>query len=431
MAQPSEVTVGHIETFLQETIQQLEPDWGERSGSGPGRPRVLPALCLWGGLLVCVLRGFSSQLALWRLLSETQLWWYPRFAVSDQAVYKRLEQVESSPLAHLFVAIRDVLCERLATYAYTDLAPFATEVVALDESTLDPVMRSLPTLRSVPKGERALLGGKIAGLFDIRRQQWMKIQYRCETQQNEKVAAREMVSELPQGSLVLADLGYFGFQWFDDLTTAGLFWISRLRTKTSYTVRHVYYEQGVTFDGLIWLGAYRADRAGHVVRLVRFQVGRYTFSYVTNVLETQQLSIHQLAALYQYRWDFELAIKLVKRELKLHLLWSAKSIIIQHQLWAVLIIAQILQALRMEIAGRAQVPPFDVSMSLLVEYLPHLAAEGKDPVTFFVTRGRTARFIRPSTRTHIVAPHIPPDSIIPLPPDFELVRTPRYAHRRC
>ena len=38
----------------------------------------LPALALWAGLLVCVLRGFASQLDLWRLLTLGQLWDYPR-----------------------------------------------------------------------------------------------------------------------------------------------------------------------------------------------------------------------------------------------------------------------------------------------------------------------------------------------------------------
>ena len=30
-----------------------------------------------------------------------------------------------------------------------------------------------------------------------------------------KVLARELVEELPAGTLVVADLGYFGFAWFD------------------------------------------------------------------------------------------------------------------------------------------------------------------------------------------------------------------------
>ena len=39
--------------------------------------------------------------------------------------------------------------------------------------------------------------------------------------QNEKVLARELVEELPAGTLVVADLGYFGFAWFDWLTDRG------------------------------------------------------------------------------------------------------------------------------------------------------------------------------------------------------------------
>ncbi len=50
--------------FLCQCLAEMEPDPVQ---TGPGRPRVLPAMALWAGLLVCVLRGFGSQLALWRL----------------------------------------------------------------------------------------------------------------------------------------------------------------------------------------------------------------------------------------------------------------------------------------------------------------------------------------------------------------------------
>ena len=58
-----------VEDFLRTAIEGLEPDPAEAARPGPGRPRVLPSLCLWAGLLVCVLRGFSSQLDLWRRLT--------------------------------------------------------------------------------------------------------------------------------------------------------------------------------------------------------------------------------------------------------------------------------------------------------------------------------------------------------------------------
>src|SRR5512133_3535250 len=86
----SDAVVGEVEAFLKDALLQMTPDLMAGRREGPGRPRVLPALALWAGLLVCVLRGFSSQLDLWRLLSKRQLWFYPRFPVTDHAVYDRL-----------------------------------------------------------------------------------------------------------------------------------------------------------------------------------------------------------------------------------------------------------------------------------------------------------------------------------------------------
>src|SRR3954463_15829474 len=112
-AAPPDSLVGDIERFLEEALAGLAP---EAARSGPGRPRVLPSLCLWAGLLVCVLRGFGSYPALWRLLSQRQLWFYPRFPVSDQTVYNRLAQAGTAPLEQLFAHITAVLAARLAPY---------------------------------------------------------------------------------------------------------------------------------------------------------------------------------------------------------------------------------------------------------------------------------------------------------------------------
>ena len=87
--------------------------------------------------------------------------------------------------------------------------------------------------------------------------------------------------------------------------------------------------------------------------------------------------------------------------------------------------------MRLEIAHRAGVDPFEVSISLLVEYAPQCAYEGRDPVKIFVERGRELGFIRPSRRTRIQAPSIPVEAILPAPPGPALMRTPRYAKRKC
>lgn len=244
--------------------------------------------------------------------------------------------------------------------------------------------------------------------------------------------ARTLVELLPAGSLILADLGYFGFQWFDDLTDAGYWWLSRERTGTSTVPAHVLHADGAVRDELVWLGAYRADQAGHLVRRLQIPHGEQVHGYLTNVLDPAVLPLAAVGPLYGRRWDIEMAVNLIKTELGLHLLWSAKPVVILTQIWATLVIAQVALALRGRIAQQARVDAFDVSLPLLLRELPRLAAHGtRDPVAWFVAVGRAAGFIRPSRRICWVVPDIPPEVIIPPPEDLVTVRKRRYAGRRC
>lgn len=416
-----------VEQWLAACVQELEPP----PRPGPGAPEVLPTLLLWTGLVVCTLRGFGTQAALWRLLSQEGLWSYPRSQVGDDAVRKRLARQGTAPLERLFTQITALLASRITPWLREQLAPFATDVVALDEITLDQVARLLPPLRALPAGDPGLLGGCLAAVFDLRRHQWRRVLYREDTLQNEKVLARSLLDGLQRGTLILADLGYFGFHWFDDLTDRDVYWLSRLRARTSYTIITRLYAQADVLDAIVWLGAYRADRAKHAVRLIQFSAGGRTYRYITNVLDPELLSIQDAARLYARRWDIELAVNTIKTHLGLHLLWSSKPVLIQQQVWAVLIIAQIFAAFRMEIAARADVDVFDVSLPLLIEYFPRYAYAGSDPVAVFVAHGRELGFIRPSRRVRIDAPLIPPYEYHHPPPDLVLLRTPRYVQRRC
>lgn len=419
-------TIGEIEEFLRSIIEKLEPIKSDPIGKG--RPRILPALCLWAGVIVCVLQGWNSQLGIWRLLHQKGLWDYPRFPISDQAINKRLEKDGSKSLKRLFEMVSAALRERLQAYAQP-VIKLTKEVVAIDATSLDKVARTLPILRSVPNGDKRLLPGKLAGVFDIGLQQWITITHIENPVENDKKEARQLLEHINKGALILADLGYFGFSWFDELTTKGYFWLSRLREKTSFEIIHTYYKKGNTFDGLVWLGVYRADRARFAVRLVSFQVGKKVFRYITNVKDPQQLSIHEIATLYARRWDIEMAFKLIKRELGLNLFWSSKTEVIMQQVWAVLTIAQILHAIQLEIASKAGVDLFDVSLPLIVKYLP--GWNDVDFIAFIVETGRDGGFIRPSRRVSIQTPEVLMSDYLSAPPDLVLERTPRYAGRRC
>ena len=414
--------------FLEAIAADLAPVLDPPRPDGPGRPRVLPGLLLWGAVLMSVLERQASQRAIWRRISDLGLWHYRPLTISDQAVYHRLARDGTAPLERLFAQVTTLLTQRVVPWQRRELAPFASGVYAIDETTLDPVARRLAGDACPPSGRR--LPGKLAGRLNLRTQLWERIALTSSPTQNEKVLARALVADLARDSLVLFDLGYFAFRWFDELTDAGLWYVSRWREGTSYVVLHTYQAGGESFDGIVWLGQYRADRAAEAVRLVRFPHQGTLKAYLTNVLDPTQLSAQDIAALYARRWDIERAVALVKQQLGLSLWWSTKDVVIHQQLWAVLTIAQIVQALRLEIAGRAAVDPFDVSVTLLVEQLPQYAARGWDPVARFVEVGRRMGYIRPARRVRIVVPDLDVTQYRSPPADLVTTREPRYAERK-
>ncbi len=110
------------------------------------------------------------------------------------------------------------------------------------------------------------------------------------------------------------------------------------------------------------------------------------YVYLTNVLDPEQLSAAEVVTLYGRRWDIELAFKQLKHHLGLRLVWSAHWELVLTQVWGALLIAQIASSLRQQIALRAGIDLFDVSLALLLRELPQVVRRGQDDVV-----GRIAR----------------------------------------
>jgi hypothetical protein len=396
-----------------------------------GRPLTLSAWHLSLAVLLCLLHGLQSQLEVWRLIAFYGVGQLPALPLSDQAVYDRLEQDGVSAFHSVFAQLSQWLAQRLAPYEQRQLAPFATAVVALDESVLDRVKRWVSWLREVPNGDSRLLPGRLVGLFDVRLQQWLRLDVLLDANADCKVHARAMLSGLAKGSLLLFDLGYFSFPWLDELTQLGYWYVTRQRAKTRYQVVHILYQADGVFDALVYLGVHSSDRAGQMVRLVCFRLGSQQYCYLTNVLDPATLAIVDIARLYARRWDIELAFRELKEHLGLRLLWSAKLGVIYQQIWASLILAQLLHAYQVELAAQAGVEPFDVSLELLSRHLPRVLLHSADPMGFLVQHGRAMGLIRPSSRRVIQAPVVPLQEVRYPPPALLQPRQAYSAHRKC
>jgi hypothetical protein len=414
-------TASSIEAVLQDLIPLLTPS----PRTGPGRKPILPATLLWAGMLVCHLRGDTTQRAVWRLLTVSGLWDYPLLDLSDDAIYRRLERAGPGTMAAFFQAVTALLAAT-GPVPLTGLAPFATGVYVIDESTLDPIARRLEGDRARRRRDPALIPGKIGAVFDVCRQRFTTIQLSPHAQENEKVPARDLLATIPPGALVLADLGYFSFRWFDDLTDGTSHWISRLRRDTRITERHTLWAAGGCREVIGFLGCHRSTRSKYAVRILEVKRGETVHRYATNVLDPRVLTMREVVQLYGRRWDIELALKLVKGDLGLGVLWSAKWEVLSIQLWGALTIAQIASVLRVQVAEAAEVELEAVSMALLMRHAPRLMAQGiRNLPAFLAHRKAYGGFIRPSRRIRWDAPE--PATITPLPPTVSLRQVPRYS----
>lgn len=426
-----------------------------------GRPATLPAMVLWTGLLVALVRGVASPTGVWRLICQHGLWRLPAIEVTDMAVYQRLVRTPVAALPALFAHVTTLLHARQeALTAATDpgdgatvsrpaptqlpsrwpttaLAPWAPRILAADHTSLDPVFRKRKLFRNLPAGALALLPGALACLFDVRRQCWDQIAY-TEGEQDPRKDLQPLLRGLPANTLLLFDLGYFAFWWFDELVDAGLHYVTRLRKKVTYTVQHVYYQGEASggppeltwTDQLVYLGIHQAHQAAHPVRLIEITHGKTRYTYVTSVLDPRELPAWQVVELYRRRWDIEQAFSLVKTQLGLQLLWSGHRTLLLHQVYATFIIAQVALGLRGEVAQRAGCDPREVSLPLLLRWLPQLAADRADPVGEFVRVGWKAGYLRPFRGGTWELPPLAPDAYQALPEPIPK-RKGRYPSRKA
>ncbi len=425
-----------IVAFLEWALWQSQQERADvvPAGKRPrGAPPKLPMQQLWLAVLVGTIRHAKHLSTIWRNLCLETTGSFPAVHLTYEAVRKRLLAAGTQPLQQLFAS----LSVALASWALAqqpsalDVAAFAVQVVALDETTLDAVRRLTAELRALPVGDPHVLVGKLAGLFDLRLQRWVRMQFRADVLAGCNIGVLTLLAGLPTGSLILADLGYFSFPWFDYLTAQGYFWVSRLKERTTYQIKEVlaYDDRQGLLDAIVWLGKYRADRAGNAVRLVIFSVGGRHYGYLTNVLDPNQLSMQDIAQLYARRWDIELAFKLLKCELGLQIWWAARPELVMIQLWVALILAQILHALQLHVALQAEVEPFDISLHVMVDLLGSMPAGPTPVLDRLIEEGRFLGLIRPSTRMRIVVPELEPHMLCPGAVLQDLTRQARYAQR--
>lgn len=152
------------------------------------------------------------------------------------------------------------------------------------------------------------------------------------------------------GTILVLDRGYLNLHWFAELTAAGVFFVTRLRTTARYRVmarrpvpqhRGIVADHDIRFTGTVGRRSY-PDRLRRVV--LRTPDGD-RLEFLTNHLT---LGASTVARIYQDRWHIELFFKALKQNLRVKTFVGTSANALHIQIWTALIALLLLKYLRLK-----------------------------------------------------------------------------------
>ena len=369
------------------------------------RERILTLPVMMAVVLSLVYRRIPSLSELLRVLRLEGLLWVEPTSVSKQALCKRLMKLP----ARLFADIFESVMEQMHSSASPQSIPhswlgvhhsFQTIWIA-DGSTLEELRKKLKALSE----SGTVLGGKMMMIVEAFSHNPVATWYNEDAKVNDKIFTEKILEKLPKNGLLIFDLGFFKFPWFDEFTDNQKFFVSRLREKTSYSVIRCLSSGAFYRDEIIQMGQYRSNPCKHPVRLVSVLWGKNRYYYITNVVDPTLLSSQQICELYRIRWRIEDAFSLTKRLLGLAYLWVGDTNGIQIQIFATWIFYAVLNQLRTEVAVALSQPIERISYEMVFRGLYHfsralLRGEHNDVVSYLVAHHQLLGLVKATRKRH-------------------------------
>jgi hypothetical protein len=140
----------------------------------------------------------------------------------------------------------------------------------------------------------------------------------------------------PSGSIVVVDRGYNDYDWYNQLTEKGIFFVTRLKANAQYRVinrQPVLKNKGLTSDQTIRLTSIQAaKKCPGQLRRVGYRditTGKH-YIFLTNNFK---LAARTIADIYKARWQVELFFKWIKQNLKIKSFIGTSKNAVMTQIW--------------------------------------------------------------------------------------------------
>jgi hypothetical protein len=353
-----------------------------------------------------VYRQIPSLAEAVRQLKLKGLLWVDPTKVSISALSKRLRKLPASLFIELWGTLREQWAKSpqqpVQSREWQELIKRFSAIWIADGSTLEELQRRLKIRCAAAESK---LGGRMMMIVELVTLRPVQMEYQINPLSNDKIHCDWLLSQLPQGGLMVFDLGFFKFPFFDAFTDSHRFFVTRLREKTAYTTEQVLAQGERYRDEIITMGQYRSNPCRHQVRLVSVQWNQTWYHYLTNVLDTQVLSASQVCDLYRRRWRIEDAFCLTKRLLGLAYLWVEDSNGVEIQIVATWILYAVLNDLCTQVATVLRQPLETISLEMVFRGLYHYAQARLDDasvelISFLTQHAKLLGLVKAKRKRH-------------------------------
>jgi hypothetical protein len=370
------------------------------------RQRLLTLPVIVAIIVSLVWRRVPSIAEVQKVLAREGMLGVAPLQVSAQAITKRLDVLPAAVVGQLFAEV----CARLHAHAPPALPHPSWEPVRqhfprlalVDGSTLEALRKKTQVLR---EHAGLVLGGKLMVMVEAFSHRPLWQLYTDDAAANDKRFTAEILAALPVGGLLVFDLGFFSFLWFDDFTASDRFFVTRMREKTAYRTVQELRSSPHSRDEIIQVGQYRSNPCQHPLRMVSVLWQGVWYRYLTNVLDPQVLSARQVCELYRRRWRIEDAFALTKRLLDLAYVWTGSTNAVQLQIYATLIFYAVLVTICQQIAQALGEPLERISVEMVFRAFYHYSravqhGESNHLVSFLAEHAKLLGIVKRQRKSH-------------------------------
>jgi Transposase DDE domain len=351
------------------------------------RARILTLPVMVALVVSLVWRRLGSIAEVQRVVVQEGLLWVSPLQVSEQAIAKRLDTLPASALAEVFTEVSARLQAQPPLQVpglerWAEVRARFARIAMVDGSTLEALRKKTQTLQAQPG---LVLAGRVMAMVEAFTHRPLWQLYTEDAAANDKRFAVEILAAVPEHGLLIFDLGFFSFLWFDDFTEQQKWFVTRQRQKTASRVTQVLAHTPYYRDELIAVGLHHSHPCRHPLRLVSvFWRGQW-YRYLTNVLDPTQLSARHICELYRRRWRIEDAFLVTKRVLDLAYLWKATATGVQLQLYATFLFYLVLLNVCQHVALSLNEPLERISVEMVFRAFYHYSRA--------LTRGESAELL--------------------------------------